>query len=43
MIKVHDIKNDGKISFDEFKIMFQDQKKPTAAEYDPFFDEESDI
>ena len=44
MIRLHDIAHDGKISFDEFKMMFQDQKKPTPAEYDPFYDKsESDI
>ena len=44
MIAAHDLHNDGRISFDEFKKMFEGQKKPTVAECDPFYDEgESDI
>ena len=44
MIRLHDIAHDGKISFDEFKLMFRENKKPSAAEYDPFYkEEESEI
>ena len=34
LIRIHDIAHDGKISFEEFKSMFTEKKKPAVAEFD---------
>ena len=43
LIEIHDVAHDGKISFEEFKGMFSDQKKPDVAEYDFKDDDDSVI
>ena len=43
LIEIHDVAHDGKISFEEFKFMFSDQKKPDVAEYDFKEDDDSVI
>ena len=43
LITIHDIAHDGKISFEEFKSMFSEKKKPAVAEFDFQENEESVI